>query len=209
MRARRRPLRDGLGPGEARADRAQRLGPGAAALTREKVPPEPDGTIPLYSPYSWTVPGCVDGWFELHARYGRLPMAEVLAPDHRGGADGVPVPQVIAGGWASGERVFRDKPGFAEVFLPGGRAPGEGEVFANPALARTLELLATGGRDAFYRGPIAERLLAFSAQHGGFFAPRTSRATAATGSSRSRPATAASPSASCRRTARASPRCRC
>jgi gamma-glutamyltranspeptidase/glutathione hydrolase len=88
------------------------------------------------------VPGCVDGWFELHARYGRLPMAEVLAPAIAAARDGVPVPQVIAGGWASGARVFREKPGFAEVFLPGGRAPTEGEVFANPALARTLEMIA-------------------------------------------------------------------
>jgi gamma-glutamyltranspeptidase/glutathione hydrolase len=81
----------------------------------------------------------------------------------------VPVPQVIAGAWGSGARVFREKPGFAEVFLPGGRAPAEGELFANPALARTLEMIAGGGRDAFYRGPITERLLAFSNQHGGFF----------------------------------------
>jgi gamma-glutamyltranspeptidase/glutathione hydrolase len=138
-------------------------------LTRELVPAEPDGTIPLYTPYSWTVPGCVDGWFELHARYGRLPMAEVLAPAIAAARDGVPVPQVIAGGWASGARVFREKPGFAEVFLPGGRSPAEGEVFANPALARTLEMIAGGGRDAFYRGPITERLLEFSSRHGGFF----------------------------------------
>jgi gamma-glutamyltranspeptidase/glutathione hydrolase len=138
-------------------------------LTRELVPAEPDGTIPLYSPYSWTVPGCVDGWFELHARYGRLPMAEVLAPTIAAAREGVPVPQVIAGAWTSGERAFREKPGFAEVFLPGGRAPREGELFANPALARTLELLAGGGRDAFYQGPIAERLLEYSARHGGFF----------------------------------------
>ena len=49
-------------------------------LTRDKVPPDEDGTIPLFSPYSWTVPGCVDGWFTLHARYGKLPMAELLKP---------------------------------------------------------------------------------------------------------------------------------
>ena len=138
-------------------------------LTRELVPAEEDGTVPLYSPYSWTVPGCVDGWYELHARYGRLPMAEVLAPAIAAAREGVPVPQVIAGAWASGERAFREKPGFAEVFLPGGRAPAEGEVFRNPALSRTLQLLADGGRDAFYRGRIAEQLVAFSGRHGGFF----------------------------------------
>ncbi len=139
------------------------------ALTAEMVPAEGDGTIPLYSPYAWTVPGCVDGWFALHERYGRLPMAEVLAPVIKVALDGEPVPAVIAAGWQRGARVFADKPGFAEVFLPGGQAPREGDVFANPALARTLQTLAEEGRDAFYSGSIADSLLAFSVRVGGFF----------------------------------------
>ena len=140
------------------------------ALTAEMVPAEGDGTIPLYSPYAWTVPGCVDGWFALHERYGRLPMAEVLAPVIKVALDGEPVPAVIAAGWQRGARVFADKPGFAEVFLPGGQAPREGDVFANPALARTLQILAEEGRDAFYSGSIADSLLAFSVRVGGFLA---------------------------------------
>ena len=60
------------------------------ALTIDKVPAEKDGTIPLYSPYSWTVPGCADGWFELHKRYGRLPMKELLAPAIRYAEEGFP-----------------------------------------------------------------------------------------------------------------------
>lgn len=140
-----------------------------AGLTIDRVPPLPDGTIPLFSPYAWTVPGCADGWFELHARYGRLPMAEVLAPAIAAAREGAPVPQVIAGSWQRSLARFADKPGFAAVFLPGGRAPRVGEPFANPGLAHTLELLATGGRDAFYRGPIAERLVAYSREVGGFF----------------------------------------
>ncbi len=140
-----------------------------AALTPDKVPAEEDGTIPLYSPYSWTVPGCADGWFELHERFGRLPMRDLLAPTIAYAREGVPVPEVIAGAWARSARVFRDKPGFAEVFMPGGHAPAEGEPFANPALARTLELLAEGGRDAFYRGPVAHEIVAFSQKVGGFF----------------------------------------
>ncbi len=140
------------------------------ALTREKVPPEKDGTIPVYSPYAWTVPGCADAWFELHARFGRLPVKELLAPTIAYAKEGVPVPQVIAGSWARSVGRFKDKPGFADVFLPGGRAPGEGEPFANPALARTLELLAAGGRDAFYRGAIADAIVAYSRRVGGFFA---------------------------------------
>jgi len=140
-----------------------------AGLTIDLVEPTEEGTIPPYSPYAWTVPGCVDGWFELHSRFGRLPMARLLAPTVAYAREGVPVPQVIAGAWERSLRRFADMPGFAEVFMPDGRAPAEGEPFANPALARTLELLASGGRDAFYRGPIAERLVAYSNEHGGFF----------------------------------------
>jgi gamma-glutamyltranspeptidase/glutathione hydrolase len=139
-----------------------------AALTPEKVTPTAEGTIPEDAPVAWTVPGCADGWFELHARFGRLPIAELLAPAIAYAREGVAVPQVIAGAWARGARRFGDKPGFADVFLPGGRAPREGEVFANPALAATLERLAAGGRDAFYRGEIAARLVAYSERVGGF-----------------------------------------
>jgi gamma-glutamyltranspeptidase / glutathione hydrolase len=138
------------------------------ALTPDKVPPEKDGTIPVYSPYAWTVPGCVDGWFELHKRFGKLPAKDLLAPTIAYAKEGVPVPKVIAGAWSRGAR-FKDKPGFAEVFMPGGRTPKEGEVFANPALARTLEKIAVGGRDAYYKGDIADSIVAYSKKVGGFF----------------------------------------
>jgi gamma-glutamyltranspeptidase/glutathione hydrolase len=140
------------------------------ALSADKVPPEADGTIPIDTPYSWTVPGAVDGWFSLHERFGRLPMADVLAGSIRAAREGEPVPQVIAGAWQRSERIFKDKPGFAQVFLPGGHAPKEGEVFKNPALARAYEALAKGGKDAFYRGAIGKDLVAFSQRNGGFFA---------------------------------------
>jgi gamma-glutamyltranspeptidase/glutathione hydrolase len=139
------------------------------ALTPDKVPPEPDGTIPVYSPYSWTVPGCADAWFELHRRFGRLPVKDLLAPTIAYAKEGVPVPQVIAGSWARSVLRFKDTPGFAEVFMPGGKAPAEGEPFANPALAHTLELIAGGGRDAFYKGEIAAKIVAYSEKNGGFF----------------------------------------
>ena len=140
-----------------------------AALTIDKVPAEENGTIPVYSVYSWTVPGCADGWFELHEKFGRLPMQDLLAPAAKIAREGAPVPQVIAGGWARGAERFKDMPGFAEVFVPGGTIPAEGEIFANPALADTLDLLAEGGCDAYYRGEIAEQIVAFSNQVGGFF----------------------------------------
>ncbi|MEE8412447.1 MAG: gamma-glutamyltransferase family protein, partial [Acidobacteriota bacterium] len=138
-------------------------------LTADKVQANADGTIPLYSPYSWTVPGTVDGWFTLHEKFGKLPMADVLAPAIRVAEEGRPVPQVIAAGWNRSARIFADKPGFAATFLPGGKAPREGEVFRNPDLAKTLRLLAEGGRDAYYDGPIAEAIVAFSEANGGFF----------------------------------------
>jgi len=93
------------------------------ALSPDDVPPEPDGTIPLHSPYAWTVPGCAAGWFDLHRRFGALPMGVLLAPAIGYARDGFPLSAVIADEWEHGAAVFADKPGFAEVFLPGGRAP--------------------------------------------------------------------------------------
>jgi gamma-glutamyltranspeptidase/glutathione hydrolase len=138
-------------------------------LTADLVPAESDGTIPLYSPFAWSVPGTVDGWFTLHERFGRLSMAEVLMPAIRIASAGAPVPQVIAAAWQRSIKRFGDKPGFAATFLPGGKAPREGEVFRNPDLAKSYRLLAEQGRDAFYRGTIAEAIVAFSEEHGGLF----------------------------------------
>ena len=140
-----------------------------AALTIEKVPPDSLGTIPLFSPYAWTVPGCVDGWYALHERYGKLPMSELLAPAVRYADEGFPLSPVIAANWASGLPRFRDKPGYADVFMPGGDAPKAGQSFRNPALARTLEAIAAGGRDAFYGGPITDAIVRYSDANGGFF----------------------------------------
>jgi gamma-glutamyltranspeptidase/glutathione hydrolase len=139
------------------------------ALQREQIEPTENGTIPLFSPYAWSVPGCADGWFDLHERFGKLPMAEVLAPAIEYAEKGFPLSPVIASDWERSTRVFADKPGFAEVFMPGGKAPQEGEIFRNPALANTLRLLADEGRTAFYAGPIAEAIVRYSEQHGGFF----------------------------------------
>jgi gamma-glutamyltranspeptidase/glutathione hydrolase len=157
-------------PATARLHGLNACGRSPLALTADQVPPEPDGTIPLYSPYSWSVPGTVDGWAQLHAKFGRLPLARVLAPAIRYAEEGFPLSPVIASDWERGAGRFKDFPGFAEVFMPGGRAPREGELFRNPALARTLRLIAENGADAYYRGPIAEEIVRYSAAHGGFFA---------------------------------------
>jgi gamma-glutamyltranspeptidase/glutathione hydrolase len=137
-------------------------------LTAEQVPAEQDGTIPLYSPYAWSVPGAADGWFELHARFGRLPVAAILAPAIRAADEGEPVPRIIAAAWHRSERIFGDKPGFAATFLPGGHAPREGEIFRNPGLARSYGALVEHGRDAFYRGSIAEAIVELSKRSGGY-----------------------------------------
>ena len=136
------------------------------ALTIDQVPATDDGTIPLFSPYAWTVPGCAGGWIDLHERFGTLELQELLAPTIAYARQGFPVSQVIAGAWQRSVRRFRDMPGFASVFMP---APAEGEIFRNPALAATLERIAENGQAGFYEGFTAEALVRFSEANGGFF----------------------------------------
>ena len=124
--------------------------------------------IPSYGPLSVSVPGAVDGWFELHQRHGGLPMHELLAPAIAYAEEGYPVTPVIAAQWAEDAVLLGDYPGFAEVFLPGGRAPAPGEVFRNPRLADTYRRIAEGGRDAFYRGDIARGIHRYMAEQGGY-----------------------------------------
>jgi gamma-glutamyltranspeptidase/glutathione hydrolase len=137
-------------------------------LTREYFIKNSYEEIPPLGPLPVSVPGCVDGWFELHARFGKLPMKDVLAPAIQYAREGFPVSELIAYYWQrSGERL-KEYPGFADTFLPNGRAPKKGEIFRNPALADTLEKIANGGRDVFYRGEIADRIDAFCRRVGCF-----------------------------------------
>jgi gamma-glutamyltranspeptidase/glutathione hydrolase len=124
--------------------------------------------IPPLGPLPVTVPGAVDGWFELHGRFGHLPMTDVLAPAIGYARKGFPVTEVIAAGWQRNARVLEKFPGFRETFMPGGHAPAKGEMFANPRLARTYEAIAKGGRDAFYKGDIARAIAAYMKANGGF-----------------------------------------
>ncbi|NHA15200.1 gamma-glutamyltransferase [Thioalkalivibrio sp. XN279] len=125
-------------------------------------------SIPRFGPLPVSVPGAVDGWFELHGRFGRLPMKDVLAPAIRYAREGFPVTEVIAHYWALNAERIGEYPGFAAVFLPGGRAPKKGEIFRNPALADTYEKIAAGGRDAFYKGEIARTIADYMQANGGF-----------------------------------------
>jgi gamma-glutamyltranspeptidase/glutathione hydrolase len=124
-------------------------------------------SIPPTGPLPVSVPGCVDGWFELHRRFGKLTMQQVLAPAIRYAREGFPVSELIAYYWRRSEGLGR-YPGFADTFLPGGKAPAKGDLFRNPMLADTLQQLADEGRDAFYIGSIAQRIDRFMKQHGGY-----------------------------------------
>lgn len=124
--------------------------------------------IPAYGPLPVSVPGCVDGWFELHKRFGSMDMDQILQPAISYARDGFPVTELIAHYWAGGARFLSRYPNIADVYMPGGKAPAKGEVFKNPYLAATLEKIARGGRDAFYSGEIARTIDAFMKEQGGF-----------------------------------------
>jgi gamma-glutamyltranspeptidase/glutathione hydrolase len=124
--------------------------------------------IPLRGPLCISLPGCVDGWAELHSRFGKLPLAQILAPAIEHARDGFPVTEVIARSWRSGANALLDSPGFADVYLTHGHAPSHGETFRNPVFAKTLEAIARGGRDAFYRGEIAPAYDKFMRYVGGY-----------------------------------------
>jgi gamma-glutamyltranspeptidase/glutathione hydrolase len=117
-----------------------------------------------------TVPGAVAGWHAMHARYGRLPMADVLAPAIFYAERGFPVSDVIAGRWAAWAGKLAADPGAAATYLPGGRTPAAGDLFANADLAASLTRIAGHGRAGFYEGQTAEAILAISRAHGGAMA---------------------------------------
>ncbi|WP_411833417.1 gamma-glutamyltransferase [Pseudoxanthomonas mexicana] len=124
--------------------------------------------IPPHGPLPVSVPGAVDGWFALHDRFGRLPMADNLAPTIRYARQGHPVAETIAYYWARSVPRLSKWPGFAAQFTLDGRAPRTGELWKNPHLADTLQKIADGGRDAFYTGDIARTIDAYFKAHGGF-----------------------------------------
>ncbi len=119
-----------------------------------------------------TVPGAVDGWQKLLDRFGKKKLNEVLAPAIQVAQDGFPVTEWIALHFASNVDLLRDSEAAAHTYLISDRAPRMGEVFRNPDLAWSLQQIAQGGRDAFYRGEITKRILALSARHGGTLAAK-------------------------------------
>jgi len=132
-------------------------------LHRKTIPPR--GMLPI------SVPGTVDAWSELHKKFGKLKLSDDLAPAVKYAEEGFPVTELIAFYWHFGPEVYKDLPGaFLQAYtLDGkGRTPAKGDIFKNPALAKTLRLIGEKGRDAFYKGEIADKIDKFMRENGGF-----------------------------------------
>ncbi len=138
------------------------------SLTRNILLDKGLKSIPSLGPLPVSVPGCVDGWFELHKKFGKLPMKEILSGAINYARDGFPVSEVIAYYMASNSTILRQFPNFKETYMPDGKSPKKGEIFKNPYLANTLEKIAEGGRDAFYKGDIARTIAAYMKKNGGY-----------------------------------------
>ena len=132
-------------------------------LHRKTIPPR--GMLPI------SVPGTVDAWSELHKKFGKLKFSDDLAPAVKYAEEGFPVTELIAFYWHFGPEVYKDLPGgFLETYTLDGksRTPAKGDIFRNPALAKALRVIGEKGRDAFYKGEIADKIDKFMRENGGF-----------------------------------------
>jgi len=131
-------------------------------------------SIPAFGSLPVSVPGTVDGWFEMHERFGSLPMSDLLQPAIGYAEEGFPVTQLISHyfglavqRYSDPEAGIEETDNFFSTYTTNGVPPAEGEIFRNPDLARTLGIIAEGGRDAFYRGEIATQIDAYMQRIGG------------------------------------------
>ena len=136
-------------------------------LTPEFLKAKGITTMPQHGIDSVTVPGVVDGWSKLLGRFGKLGLAQDLAPAIRYAHEGFPVPEWDAEYWAAAAGFLKKNPATARLYLLNGEAPKVGEIFRNEELSRSLALVARGGRDAFYKGELARRIVDFSKREGG------------------------------------------
>ncbi len=143
-------------------------GPSPKSLTLKWFQDHGYQFIPPRGPLPVSVPGCVDGWNELHKRFGKLPIKEILQPAIQYAREGFPVTELIAYYWKLNAEVLKKYPGFVKVYMPGGKAPSEGQIFKNPELANTLEVLADKGLRYFYEGEPAHIIDQFMKEQGGF-----------------------------------------
>ncbi len=137
-------------------------------LTREHFINEGYEYIPSYGALAVSVPGTVDGWFELNEKFGMLEMEAILKPAIDYARDGFPVTELIAYYLDRSANILGRFPNFNETYMPDGKMPAKGEIFRNPYLANTYETIARGGRDAFYKGDIARIIEAYIHENGGF-----------------------------------------
>lgn len=144
-------------------------GPAPRGLTPEFLAKSGIQTMPTRGIHSVTVPGAVDGWAKMHARFGKLPWKDLFQPAIAYAELGFPVHEVIQEAWSDALQVEKLKADAesVRVFLPGGKPPETGQLFRDPDLGRALRLIAEQGRDAFYKGEIAEALLKTSGKLGG------------------------------------------
>ncbi|UII76225.1 gamma-glutamyltransferase [Flagellimonas sp. HMM57] len=145
-------------------------------LTLEYFEKEGMEKIPSHGPLPVSVPGAVDGWFELHQKFGSKSMTEILAPAIDYAENGFPLTELIA--WYIQRTVpFFESKGFPNIedtykSQNGGKLPNEGEIYKNPYLANTYRKIAEGGRDAFYKGDIAKTVGQFIKEQGGFLSAK-------------------------------------
>lgn len=138
------------------------------SLSRQHFVDEGLSYVPFLGPLSVSVPGCVDGWFEMHKKFGKLEMSQILQPAIDYAKNGFPVSEVIAYEMSTSYESRQRFPGFKETYMPKGRTPQKGEIFKNPDLGNTYEQIAKGGRDAFYKGEIARTIGRYMKKNGGF-----------------------------------------
>ena len=124
-------------------------------------------SMPQEGIHSVTIPGAVDGWSNAHKRFGRLPWKDLFGPAIFYAEHGYSVPEVVHDYWEGARDQLKETPEATRLFLPQGKVPEIGETFKNPDLAKTLTLIADQGRDAFYRGEIAQAILKSSSALGG------------------------------------------
>ena len=125
-------------------------------------------SIPPYGPLPVSVPGCVDGWFELHDKFGKIKMNEILEPAIKYAENGFPITELVAYYMKNASRNFEDYPNFKETYYINDSTPYKGEIFKNPDLANTLKIIAEKGRKGFYEGKIAKTISNFIIDQGGF-----------------------------------------
>ena len=125
-------------------------------------------SIPAYGPLPVSVPGCVDGWFELHNKFGKIKMRDILNPTIKYAEDGFPVTELVSYYMDVASDNFKDYPNFKETYFIDDSTPKKGQVFKNPDLANTLRTIVKSGKKGFYEGDIAHRIANFVQDQGGF-----------------------------------------